>query len=141
MGNRICRVPVSVGDLLAVGQSYRAERRGQQIGIERDRDSLGMSVDSAQRHREARSEFTLDSEGSLLRDRGTIARLVHKKDLQRREGTGVGNVDANWLGTRKRASHSRRCDAGLIPRGWCGALNQSLSKQGLEDSGRPGYAQ
>ncbi len=41
-------VPVAIGSRLAIGQGYSAEWRGKQIGIDRDRDSLRVRIDSAE---------------------------------------------------------------------------------------------
>ena len=135
------RIPIAIGNGLAIGKSYWGEWGGQQIGIDGYRKSLRMSVDAAQRNREASGDLALDAEGSLLRDRGAIARLVHEENLQGREWAGIGNIDANWLTACEWASYGGWRDAGIIPRGRGGALNQSLRKECLENRRRAGYSQ
>src|SRR5208337_2858636 len=39
------RIPVAIGNRLAFGQSYGADRRRQQICVDCNREPLGMSVD------------------------------------------------------------------------------------------------
>ena len=43
-------IPVAIRNLLTVGQGYRAERCRQQIGIDCDREVLGVRIDSAERN-------------------------------------------------------------------------------------------
>src|ERR1700747_1670808 len=138
---RVCCVPVSVGDLLAVSQGYGAEGREQEIGIDGNRESLGVSVDSAQRNRETRTDLSFNSEGSLLRYRRTIAGLVHENNLQWREWAAVGYIDANWLWSCKWASYDYRRDTGIMDSGGGGALNQAPAKERLENGCRAVYAE
>src|ERR1700683_5297209 len=116
-------VPVAIGNGLAVGQLYGAERRGQKVGVDGDRQSLGVGVDAAERDGEAGSDLTLNAKGSLLRNRRTIAGLIHEKDLKWRERAAVGYVDADRLGTGKGAGHGSRRDACVVAGGRSGALN------------------
>src|SRR6202795_3395171 len=44
------RIPVAIGNRLAIGQSYCAEWRGQQIGIDRDWEPLRVRIDNAERN-------------------------------------------------------------------------------------------
>src|SRR5205807_3038083 len=66
VGSRGRRIPVAIGNRLAIGQSQRREWCRQQIGVDCDRESLRMRVDTAERNREPRSDLTFDSKRSLL---------------------------------------------------------------------------
>ena len=49
VGRRRRGIPVAIGNRLAVGQRYRGKRRRQQIGVDRNREVLGVRIDAAER--------------------------------------------------------------------------------------------
>ena len=87
----------------------------------RYRQSDGMNVNPAQRYSPAFGNFTLDAKFSLLRIRVLVIRLAAEQNTQRRNRSGVRDVDAE-LG------QVRRGDAGRVAGSGRGALDFALSK-------------
>src|ERR1700733_1785230 len=94
VGSRRRRIPIAIGNNLAIGEWQRGKRRRQQIGIDRNRQSLSMRINTAYGDGESRRDLTFNSKRSLLCDGRPIARLIRENYLQRSDGTAVRNINA-----------------------------------------------
>ena len=88
-----------------------------------------MNVNAAQRYSPAFGNFTLDAKFSLLRISVLVIRLAAEQNTQRRNRSGVRDVDAELGQVRRR-------DAGRVAGSGRGALNFALGKQRLENGRR-----
>src|SRR5882724_1329257 len=88
-----------------------------------------MNVNATQRYSPAFGNLAFNTEFSLLRVGVLIVWLTAEKHAQRRNRSGMRNVDAELGQVRRR-------NAGRIARGGRGALNFALGEQSLENRRR-----